>query len=112
MGAVMKVQLLGSNTTVTPGVWFDASGFDKGFSVIFEGLVIGDTAELHVSNRQGFTVPDPTYDGILYGAQLTQDGIVKVLEVYGWVKVKRTAIAGGGTLNVTLAAARPAHEGY
>lgn len=104
MGAAQLQGLSGK--IVADGGWQDGSGIAAPMTVTVEGIVAGDLVQVRVTNR--LAKPGTTDDGLPYGADVSVDGIVKILEPYRWIKVKRTAIAGSpGTVAVCIFGHRP-----
>lgn len=105
----LQQQLLIQNVAVTlntgplDGGWFDAGAFSAPLSLTVQGLAAGDVVDVHVSN---LNAPSATDLGIKYGSDITTDGKVEIPACYRWIRVRRTAIAGSGVVNVGLFAQR------
>lgn len=80
----------------TPGKgasdWVDGGAYGAPISIVFQGAAVGDTFDVRVSNAPA--KPDWTDLGVIYGAAISADGIVKVAEAYRWIRVRRTASSG------------------
>jgi hypothetical protein len=89
---------LAANKVVGNSGWIDTSMLAAGFSITIEGVGASDACDVRASNRQA--IPGPDYIGLLYSASsVTADVIVKVMETYRWVMVRRLT-AGGSPLTV------------
>ena len=100
-------QPLSQNTVVGSSAWVLTNcrvwttALDRGplYWLLVQGLLAGDVVDVRV-----FFTGDPLSSdaGTKFGPDLTEDGQYPVDSPYGWLKVRRTAIGGGGTVNATL----------
>jgi len=99
--AAMAATGLAPNTTG----WMDCAGLSAPLSVTVEGAAAGDAIEVRVSNNP--TLPDPTNQGVLYGAAVVANGVVKITEPYRWIRINRSTAGGTPAIvSAWLAAAR------
>lgn len=94
-----KVMLL-NNTTIDASPWIFIGDF-KDVSVHIEGMVATDEIQLWGSNDKGFTALVTNEDQL--GVSIGADDLVAVdpLNVR-WLRIKRSAILGGGSVTVQL----------
>jgi len=85
--------------------WIDGSGLNAPASIVVYGIVSGDTLDVRVSNA--LQQPDVSDIGVIYGASISTDGVVKITEPYRWYMIRRTAITGGGLVSALLFGLRP-----
>jgi hypothetical protein len=112
-GALFNNTLVSSNG---PGAlvageagWIDCSAMAAPLGVWIQGMIATDTCDIRVSNRQ--SQPDISDAGVLVGASITQDGLYPVVAggvalAVKWLRVRRTAVAGGGVVSASVYAQR------
>lgn len=103
--AVIRQFALQGNLTVADSGWIDASAFQAPYTIDFYGLTGADACDVRVSNSP--TQPTAADVGRIYGGAVSADGLVTIAATVGWIKVRRTGNAGGGSVSAAIAAARP-----
>ena len=82
-------------TTAIYSDWIDV-GDAEALSIHVDGIVTNDKIKIFISN-----LPTPVVGSqVLFGSELTANGITPVTTHAKWLRVYASAIAGGGTLNI------------
>jgi hypothetical protein len=90
---------LNASIVVDVSDWIDCS-WARTISVQVSGIVSGDVCRIDLSNSP--TKPSASDNQIQYGANVTVDGVTAVTTPAAWVKVRQSAIAGGGTVSAYI----------
>ena len=99
MSHSIVAKLLDADTVnETYGSWVDI-GAAESASAHVDGIVSGDKVKLWISNH-----PDTpaTANQILFGSELTADGITEITTQAKYIRAQLSAVAGGGTITVYL----------
>ena len=89
-------QLLTNSTGLDASEWVEVWPYED-LTIHFYGLVSGDTVVVEASNEDG----DPA-NGVQFGSTITTNDFVVLNELPRKIRVRKTANAGGGSVNVIM----------